>query len=522
MVEIFHQVKRVLKPEGTLFLNLGDSYWGSGKGLYGDGTSHGTEGAKQQTNVGSVNVQRADPCGISGKELEDSQGRGCLCENLCDACRLVYQNHRFRNDGLLVAMLSASLSLPSQGSKESVNGHSPTLDFAFLENHILSSIRDFGHISNLYAERLYASLESKPDVFFQQLLDVCLQRGNSSSCLLCGRSSASYAQVSGHKMVCTCGTGEQEQTFDSRKSDISSLRKAYPYYTITYPVSQTLKQKDQCLIPHRVAMALQADGWYVRDTIIWSKPNPMPESVRDRCTKAHEYIFLLTKKPRYYYDIDAIKEECIESNAERPRMGQGQNTQYNQKRGEAKNLKEKGQQVHSMHINRAAGKGEPQTAVRNKRSVWTVTTAPYSEAHFATFPPKLIEPCILAGCPEWVCKSCGKARVRMVDKGELVGKNRGGNYKGREAEVDAAGQNRMSGCDYKAGMSYENKTTGWTDCGCGEDWTGGVVLDCFAGTNTTGMVAYENRRNYVGIELNPEYIKLNRADLAKEKYGLFK
>ena len=114
-----------------------------------------------------------------------------------------------------------------------------------------------------------------------------------------------------------------------------------------------LKPKDLIGIPWRVALALQADGWYLRQDIIWSKPNPMPESVTDRCTKAHEYIFLLSKKPKYFYDHEAVKEE-------------------------------------------AQNELEP---TRNKRSVWEVTTKPYSGAHFATFPPDLIKPCIMAGCP---------------------------------------------------------------------------------------------------------------------------
>lgn len=145
----------------------------------------------------------------------------------------------------------------------------------------------------------------------------------------------------------------------------------------------TLKNKDLIGIPWRVAFALQDDGWYLRQDIIWNKPNPMPESVRDRCTKAHEYVFLLSKSPRYYFDGHAIKEPAAESSLARlaqPTLAQ---------------------QVGSARVpgktngNMKAVGGE----MRNKRSVWTVTTQPYKGAHFATFPPALIEPCILAGCP---------------------------------------------------------------------------------------------------------------------------
>ena len=148
-------------------------------------------------------------------------------------------------------------------------------------------------------------------------------------------------------------------------------------------VPKGLKQKDLVGIPWRVAFALQADGWYLRQDIIWHKPNPMPESVTDRCTKAHEYVFLLSKSPKYYYDNEAIKEDSAESSKDRLK----QNIK-NQKGSSRVPGKTNG----AMN---AVGSEK-----RNKRSVWSVVTQPYSEAHFATYPPELIKPCILAGCPE--------------------------------------------------------------------------------------------------------------------------
>ena len=140
-----------------------------------------------------------------------------------------------------------------------------------------------------------------------------------------------------------------------------------------------------------MAFALQADGWYLRQDIIWSKPNPMPESVKDRCTKAHEYIFLLTKSSKYYYDSEAIKEDCSESNIQDfmkrktlNNKGKGSGT-YEEARPD---------------LARSRADYMPSDLKRNKRSVWEVTPKPYQEAHFATYPPELIKPCILAGCPE--------------------------------------------------------------------------------------------------------------------------
>jgi DNA modification methylase len=149
------------------------------------------------------------------------------------------------------------------------------------------------------------------------------------------------------------------------------------------------KPKDLVGIPWMLAFALRADGWYLRSDIIWAKPNPMPESVTDRPTKAHEMLFLLSKSPRYYYNADAIREGVSEASVVAGANGKGESLVL-------------GQDLGLEYADRwdAMTKEEQADAGRNKRSVWTIATAPYAEAHFATFPPALVEPCILAGCPE--------------------------------------------------------------------------------------------------------------------------
>ena len=146
----------------------------------------------------------------------------------------------------------------------------------------------------------------------------------------------------------------------------------------------SLKNKDLMGTPWRVAFALQDDGWYLRQDIIWNKPNPMPESVTDRCTKAHEYVFLLSKSPRYYYDAEAVKE---------PGTGEAPGNKHATKGGRSyADGDNKHRTAANLHNVKAAEK-------KNRRSVWRVSTKPYAGAHFATFPPALVEPCILAGCP---------------------------------------------------------------------------------------------------------------------------
>ena len=170
-----------------------------------------------------------------------------------------------------------------------------------------------------------------------------------------------------------CGTNHKKEFIDPKYKDGRAGQK----FSLSYKIPG-LKSKDLVGIPWRVAFALQQDGWYLRQDIIWHKPNPMPESVRDRCTKAHEYIFLLSKSPKYYFDNEAIKEDAkFPDDLNTPKSIKAVDGVY------SKNLKKIG--------------ANPK---RNKRSVWTVTTKPFKGAHFATFPMDLIEPCVLAGCPK--------------------------------------------------------------------------------------------------------------------------
>ena len=169
---------------------------------------------------------------------------------------------------------------------------------------------------------------------------------------------------------------------DYHKQTISSNRQDLPTKGSKRGiVFEDIKEKDLMMIPNRVAIALQEDGWYVRSEIIWSKPNPMPESVRDRPTSSHEKIWLITKNKSYYYDHEAIKEDCLTYNS---LVRDRDNTKLNNTPGRAK----------------MGGLKKNNYTKKNKRNVWTVTTKPFKGAHFATFPIDLIEPCVLAGCPE--------------------------------------------------------------------------------------------------------------------------
>ena len=275
-----------------------------------------------------------------------------------------------------------------------------------------------------------------------------------------------------------------------------------------------LKHKDLAGIPWRVAFALQADGWYLRQDIIWHKPNPMPESVADRCTKAHEYIFLLTKSAKYFYDSEAVKE--------RGAMVAGDSAGSSQRdTQETHGLGGGNSGINLAKQKLAAELQEKGYSTRNKRSVWTVTTKPFRGAHFATFPPDLIEPCILAGTSEnGQCPKCGKSWKRIMEKigvstYEKMGGKNGGYKKMREESMrrgeTGVGDTRDSNGNIVWYEATPKKFVGWQpDCACGLDPIASVVLDPFSGAGTTGLVAVQHGRRYIGIELNPDHLEMSR------------
>jgi DNA modification methylase len=297
-------------------------------------------------------------------------------------------------------------------------------------------LRDYGVEGQL-------GLESTPEEYVTKMVEVFreVKRVLKPEGTLWLNLGDSYASVhtGGHKSA--------KATVGSNKEGIQEIRQSK-----AQPETYGLKQKDLVGIPWRVAFALQADGWYLRQDIIWHKPNCMPESVKDRCTKAHEYIFLLSKSPKYYYDAEAIAEPVAQSTIDR--LAQDIDSQVGSDRVPGKTngtMKAKppryGGNKYTANpeiFNRTkSGNAYDFRPRRNKRSVWRVSTTPFKEAHFATFPEKLIEPCILAGCP-----------------------------------------------------------------------VGGIVLDPFMGAGTTAVVAWKHNRNYIGFEINPDYVAIAEKRLA--------
>lgn len=265
--------------------------------------------------------------------------------------------------------------------------------------------------------------------------------------------------------------------------------------------SSGVKPKDLIGIPWMLAFALRADGWWLRADLIWHKPNCMPESVEDRPTKSHEYIFLLSKSERYYYDADAIREPLQESSIGRE--------ERKQRLIDMTGIGTLGKQIENGVDNTHGYAGlalarNGQTgynpAGRNKRSVWTVSTMPYSEAHFTTFPPKLIEPCILAGSSPRACEHCGAPWERVTEATGHINKR----------EPAHAPNNCPTKIDSTGWAPTKRATDAWQPtCSHTNDGTAQcIVLDPFCGAGTVPLVSIQHHRAYIGIELNPEYVKL--------------
>ena len=285
------------------------------------------------------------------------------------------------------------------------------------------------------------------------------------------------------------------QSRDNPRVETSALSagqvRAAPKGTHTGSAKRTgLKPKDLVMMPARVALALQADGWWLRSEIVWHKPNPMPESVRDRPTSAHEKLFLLTKAARYFYDAEAVREE--DAGTDHPRN--------------ILHRPEPSGGILPPHrgIRTAEGRNG---GGRNLRNVWTIATHPFPGAHFATFPPKLVEPCIKAGTSEeGCCPECGTPWVREMEVHDPDGRLGRSWHDDDPKERLAIGKR---GTPRGEGRPI-HRTSGWQplcDCGAG-DPAPCTVLDPFGGSGTVGLVASRLGRDAILIELNPEYAEM--------------
>ena len=399
-------------------------------------------------------------------------------------------------------------------------------------------------------------LEKTPEEYIGRMVEVFREvwrvlRGDGTLWLNIGDSYAAGGKGGGGSYM-----AERRDSAWQKRSEVNGWR--------SHPIG--MKDKDLCGIPWMLAFALRADGWWLRQEIIWSKPNPMPETVTDRCTKAHEYLFLLTKSARYYFDQEAILEPCSPNT--NPRLSQDLIHQIGSERAHAGgktngNMKAVGRKAATIG---SGNKNNPSftSAVclpvtqRNKRSVWEIATQPYAGAHFATFPEKLVEPCISAGsrgsgkrcdCQELILSPLGTGesddptmetgragmnRPRRPDEGtrpitrfqqrHYAQQMKASSHRTEMATEASAAFGHYIRTDRNGARPARQdlldrwRALGWlvdppAECSCPIE-PGDVVLDPFCGSGTTGVVALRYHRDFVGIELNPEY-----AEMAERRIG---
>ena len=430
LVAVFREVRRVLRSDGALFLNLGDSYAGGvprhgDKNLGKSGTNKRRAGAVDRNMFPqrlrlrydvSDEQKREVALAMFGMRLEGNEEacQGSLPEvlSVSGQSEALFRRPAMEGEGI------ASI-IPTEQS-ESIRADGETTE----GSEDRSSGGSRGQVRLLRGDRNRVSdcrshqeqRRSAPEGTVRQLPCEFSQdiQGDTTSRIPQARVPSALLQLQLlHRVLGILST------HSFADDEVPDPVKAY-----FRPEVGTLKPKDLIGIPWRAALALQADGWWLRSDIIWAKPNPMPESVTDRCTRSHEYIFMLTKSERYWYNAAAIAEEAAKG-AAGSRFDIGKTALH--------------QLGRSSHIERR------DRDTRNRRTVWTVATQPFADAHFATFPEKLIEPCILAGCP-----------------------------------------------------------------------SGGVVLDPFCGSGTVGVVALRHGRDFVGIELNAEYVEMARRRITRD------
>jgi len=246
-----------------------------------------------------------------------------------------------------------------------------------------------------------------------------------------------------------------------------------------------------CMIPQRFAIEMVNRGWILRNVIIWHKPNCMPSSVKDRFTVDFEYLFFFSKKKKYYFET--IYEPLAESSLNDARLDKGRE----------EHIGKSVEGIYGCNATTINSKG------RNKRAVWQICLKPFKEAHFAVYPEELCETPIKAGCPKFVCNKCGKPRIKIFkDNGLTIAGHGGGSPKSFEYKKQLGLSNSSS---LLTGTKKKYVEDGLTKCNCNAGFSGGIVLDPFFGSGTTGIVALKQNKKFIGIELNPEYIKIAEA-----------
>jgi DNA modification methylase len=499
MVNVFREVRRVLKPSGTCWLNLGDSY----------NAYNGGAGPSSSISAGASTEQRPrleTGFGLRTKGLKpkDLVGIPWLVAKALQEPYYTGKLKREADRAWLAGWLDGEGTISFVERDRGAN-HTATHDVrVFITNTDREPLDYFAAISG---GKVYQHEDGTRDNRYGSRPCYRWQMGTHDAALLIQelypylrtkRRQAALVWTLYGTLRHKNGHARTPEPVVARRREISEMVRA-------------LNRGEDVTLPVWVEEPPSATepGWYLRSDIIWSKPNPMPESVTDRPTKSHEYLFLLTKSARYYFDADAVREDATTAGEIRGGGHKASTAGIHGGRTDGQRLAQLGAQ--------------PTPAGRNIRSVWTIATRPYPGAHFAVFPPELPERCIKAGSSEkGVCAQCGAPWERVVERTAMVVKP----TPKREAwqASDDHARTQVGGTMIQPPSST---TTGWrptchdhTEDECGALLAPAVILDPFGGSGTVGMVANRLSRRAILIDLNPEYLKQQMRRNAQTPLGL--
>ena len=473
---IYDEVKRVLRDDGCCFVNLGDTY---------ASTSHS-----------GVSCDRNDTI------PQDCPLRDSILNRPCDGCQEASFLRSLHKDLAVSVELSGDSPAPSQVHKESQSVHLPTSDSLSQKQTHLSSCAIPGQqqIPSPANEPVLSSQESKHMLSSGKSLLNVSNHSHEEAFLSVAGSVSVDGQESSHKADDKPSNFSTVSSLDSHKNN---NRNVCPYLNYSRP-SQNVEEKSLCLIPQRFAIEMVRRGWILRNCIVWAKPNPMPSSAKDRFTVSHEYVYFFVKSRKYWFEPQyEPHKEPERSTGKIESMGTGNAAKAGQNQGFGL-TGEKPRQYNPLG--------------RNKRTVWTIPTQSFPDAHFATFPEKLVEPMIKAGCPEFVCTKCGKAREKIYEPSEEYKKHLGGKGFSKPNWQEVGGG--ATKADNYPSLTADYRFKGYTDCGCNAEYRPGIMIDIFAGSGTALQVAARLRRDWIGVELKPEYIEMAEKRARQGETGI--
>lgn len=493
MVRVFDEVRRVLRSDGVCFVNLGDSY-ATGAGKVGASPGGGQQGERwaqrgvmtQPNRMPIDGLKPKDLCGIPWRVAQALQAPRYTGRIKSEADR-IWLAAMIDGEGCIFIHKRKAGQSNGQGYHRKSDSFGSGLEVSNTCEAIVRRCMDIAGIGSI--------CEQGPEQNHRRRQRLYRWNVRSNECRWILEEVYPYLVAKQHEARLAIGC-------PSSGADAANAHESL----------KSLHNGGDADIDFAAPKALYEPGWYLRSDIIFSKPNPMPESVADRPTKAHEYIFLLTKSARYYWDADAVAEPSVdpESFAGRSPRNQHAFETSDPDKGRTR-----------LGFQKLDGQRYP---TRNARTVWTIPTQPYPAAHFATFPEALPERCVKAGTSEkGCCPECGKPWVRVVER-ERDAATESAYRNGRRSKMDASrkdgGFNALRGQEWS--RLNNRATTGWRpSCECEElrrypePCAPCVVLDPFAGSGTTLAVAARLGRDAIGIELNPEYAKLAERRIGK-------